>query len=144
MDRVLAQLDSGKLTLTKHQLYCLVGIDIEGGSDTTAPGILAFIKAIASFPELQKKAQAEIDAVIGQDRTPQWSDYEKLRYVSQVLKESMIWLPIGGAAVPHALSARWYFHDLCIDSQLDLRNEWKPSCEYSTRSVAIHFQSVHS
>lgn len=105
MDRVLDQQDVGKLTLTKHQLYFLAGIVIEGGSDTTASGLLAFLKAMTCFPELQKKAQAEIDALVGEDRTPQWSDYEKLPYVSQILKESMRWRPVGGAGVPHALSA---------------------------------------
>ncbi|KAK6382185.1 hypothetical protein LTS17_004072 [Exophiala oligosperma] len=108
MDRVLDQLDSGKLTLMKHQLYFLAGFVIEGGSDTTASGILAFLKAMTCLPEVQKKAQAEIDAVVGQDRTPQWSDYEKLPYVSQVLKESMRWRPVGGAGVPHALFADAY------------------------------------
>lgn len=105
MDRVLNQQDGGKLALTKHQLYFLAGIVIEGGSDTTASGILAFLKAMTCFPDLQKKAQAEIDSVVGEDRTPQWSDYEKLPYVAQILKESMRWRPLSGIGVPHALSA---------------------------------------
>ena len=57
------------------------------------------------FPDLQKKAQAEIDEVVGEDRTPQWSDYGKLPYVSQVVKESMRWRPVGGLGVPHALTS---------------------------------------
>lgn len=102
MDRIFDRQD--KLNLNKHQLYFLGGVAMEGGSDTSSAGILAFVKAMTCFPEVQKKAQAEIDAVIGEERTPQWSDYAKLPYVSQIVKESMRWRPVGGLGVPHALS----------------------------------------
>jgi cytochrome P450 len=102
LDRILDKQD--KLNLTQHELYFLGGIAMEGGSDTTASGVLAFMKAMTCFPDVQKKAQAEIDAVIGEDRSPLWSDYARLPYVSQVVKESMRWRPLSGLGVPHALS----------------------------------------
>ena len=55
--------------------------------------------AMALYPEVQKKVQAEIDAVIGPDRLPNFQDRPSLPYVNAVVKESLRWnlvLPLGG------------------------------------------------
>ena len=54
---------------------------------------------LALHPEAQKKAQAEIDAVIGPDRLPDIEDRSSLPYVNAVIKELMRWhlvTPFGG------------------------------------------------
>jgi cytochrome P450 len=43
------------------------------------------------FPEVQKKAQAEIDAVVGNDRLPSFSDRSQLPYVDALAKEVLRW-----------------------------------------------------
>jgi hypothetical protein len=43
------------------------------------------------FPEVLKKAQAEIDAVVGNDRLPSFSDRENLPYVDALVKEVFRW-----------------------------------------------------
>ena len=53
---------------------------------------------MALYPEVQKKAQAEIDAVVGPNRLPDFHDRPSLPYVNAVLKESSRWnlvLPLG-------------------------------------------------
>jgi cytochrome P450 len=45
-------------------------------------------------PEIQRKAQAEIDAVIGNDRLPKFSDQENLLYVQSLVKEVFRWNPV--------------------------------------------------
>ena len=55
-------------------------------------------------PEIQRKAQAEIDAVVGPDRSPVWKDYSRLPYVAQCVKEAMRWRPVTPLAFPHALA----------------------------------------
>lgn len=50
------------------------------------------------YPEVQKKAQAEIDAVIGNGRLPEFSDRHALPYINALVKESMRWqsiIPLG-------------------------------------------------
>ena len=47
--------------------------------------------ALALHPEVQKKAQAEIDAVVGPDRLPEFEDRPSLPYVNAVIKELMRW-----------------------------------------------------
>ena len=46
-------------------------------------------------PEIQRKAQAEIDRVVGNDRFPTLADQPKLPYVDAVAKEVLRWRPVG-------------------------------------------------
>ncbi|KAG1815830.1 hypothetical protein EV424DRAFT_1325209, partial [Suillus variegatus] len=43
--------------------------------------LTSFILAMLLYPEIQKYAQAEIDAVVGQDQFPAFEDREKLLYI---------------------------------------------------------------
>ena len=99
-------LDQPKLVqdLTPNQINFLCGVVLEGGSDTSASIILAFIHAMIKFPQVQEKAQQEIDANVGDARSPVWSDYAKLPYTAMVIKETMRWRPVAPLAFPHYLS----------------------------------------
>ena len=46
---------------------------------------------MAMHPEIQNKAQAEIDAVIGRERLPDFGDRDSLPYVSAIVKEILRW-----------------------------------------------------
>ena len=53
---------------------------------------------MALYPEVQKKAQAEIDAVVGLNRLPDFHDCPSLPYINAVVKESTSWnlvFPLG-------------------------------------------------
>ena len=53
---------------------------------------------LATHPDVQKRAQAEIDSVVGGSRLPLMSDREKLPYLSAVIKELGRWytvVPLG-------------------------------------------------
>ena len=45
-------------------------------------------------PEVQRKAQEELDAVVGTDRLPSLVDRENLPYVESVMKETLRWHPV--------------------------------------------------
>ena len=47
--------------------------------------------AMALHPEVQKKAQAEIDAVVGPDRLPDIEDRPSLPYINALIKELLRW-----------------------------------------------------
>ena len=49
---------------------------------------------MALYPEVQRKAQAEIDQVVGNLRLPNFSDQVALPYVQAVLKEVLRWHPV--------------------------------------------------
>lgn len=59
---------------------------------TVSPAQFFFL-AMSMFPEVQKKAQAEIDAVVGHERLPNFSDYESLPYIGALIKELLRWQP---------------------------------------------------
>lgn len=53
---------------------------------------------MAKYPEAQKKAQAELDAIIGPHRLPEFSDRPSIPYVNALVKEAMRWqvvVPLG-------------------------------------------------
>lgn len=45
-------------------------------------------------PEIQEKAQAEIDAILGDSRLPEMSDRESMPYVCCIVKEVLRWWPV--------------------------------------------------
>ncbi|KAJ5090659.1 hypothetical protein N7532_009343 [Penicillium argentinense] len=61
------------------------------GTDTTVGLIEGFFLAMMNFPGVQRKAQAELDRVIGEDRFPSVADRPNLPYIDGVLKETMRW-----------------------------------------------------
>jgi hypothetical protein len=46
------------------------------------------------YPEVQKRAQAELDDVIGTDRFPGFGDQPDLPYIDCVVSESLRWNPV--------------------------------------------------
>ncbi|KAF8623889.1 hypothetical protein AX15_006144 [Amanita polypyramis BW_CC] len=53
------------------------------------------------YPDIQKQAQAEIDAVIGNDRLPTIEDRGKLPYVSALAMEVLRWHIVAPTGGPH-------------------------------------------
>jgi cytochrome P450 len=49
--------------------------------------MIMFIYAMTLFPDKQEKAQDEIDAVVGSNRLPSFSDRDSLPYVEALLQE---------------------------------------------------------
>ena len=61
-------------------------------SPWTAYSLLNFI--VATYPEVQKRAQAEIDAVVGTERLPDFGDRFSLPYIEAVYGETLQWRPV--------------------------------------------------
>lgn len=75
-----------------------------GGADTTVSSITSFYLAMALNPLVQKKAQEEIDRVIGTERLPTFADRDQLPYVDAIVKEVLRWHPSAPMGVPHAVT----------------------------------------
>ncbi|KIJ31421.1 hypothetical protein M422DRAFT_185980, partial [Sphaerobolus stellatus SS14] len=80
------------------------GAVFAGGSDTTANTMTTFILAMALFPEVQKKAQAELDNLLGEVRLVEFEDEPNLPYTSAICKEILRWHPLLPQGVAHATS----------------------------------------
>ncbi|KAF8574658.1 cytochrome P450 [Ramaria rubella] len=75
-----------------------------GGADTSVSTMNSFILAMLLFPEAQKKAQVELDSVVGMDRLPEFSDWESLPYTYALCQEVMRWHPVAPLGVPHRVT----------------------------------------
>ncbi|CAO2653079.1 Nn.00g024900.m01.CDS01 [Neocucurbitaria sp. VM-36] len=72
-----------------------------GGADTTVSGLMTFFLAMTVFPEVQVKAQEELDRVMG-GRLPTSADKGRLPYIDAVVKETHRWHPVAPMALPHS------------------------------------------
>lgn len=75
----------------------------EAGSETTSSELYGFAQAMLLYPETQRKAQAEIDALCG-DRCPSLDDLSNLPYTRACVKETLRWMPAAAIGIPHALT----------------------------------------
>ncbi len=58
-----------------------------------------FLVAMLLHPDIQKRAQAELDSVTGRERLPTFDDRPRLPFVDAVCKEILRWHPITPAGV---------------------------------------------
>ncbi|KZS88741.1 cytochrome P450 [Sistotremastrum niveocremeum HHB9708] len=75
-----------------------------GGADTTAGFLKAFFYLMAMHPEVQAKAQAEIDAVVGVDHSPDITHWKDLPFLHALMKEVHRWQCIVPLGIPHRLT----------------------------------------
>ncbi|TCD68726.1 hypothetical protein EIP91_010010 [Steccherinum ochraceum] len=79
----------------------VAGIAYAGAADTTTASAESFVLAMAMFPEAQQKAQAELDAVVGPSRLPDFNDLPELVYLRAVVLELLRWMPTVPLGLPH-------------------------------------------
>ncbi|KAN0081290.1 Cytochrome P450 [Tylopilus felleus] len=70
--------------------------------ETTHATLLIFVYLMLNHPEVQRRAQLEIDRVVGDQRLPDFEDRPSLPYVDAVLRETMRCRPVGPLGIPHA------------------------------------------
>jgi len=92
-----------KYDLEDREISAISGNLFGAGSDTSASTLITFVLACVMFPDAVKKAQKEIDEIVGSDRSPDFDDLLKMPYVEAFVKEVFRWRSvaiIGGQ--PHA------------------------------------------
>ncbi len=62
-------------------------------SPKTVSALLSFFLALIVYPDVQIKAQAEIDRIIGKDRLPTFEDRNDLPYIDCIVWECLRWNP---------------------------------------------------
>jgi cytochrome P450 len=103
--RLLTCDDKGALTEEEDdRIKWLLGSIYTGGADTTVSALTSFVLAMVLYPDAQKKAQAEIDDAIGNERFPLLDDRDRMPYVEALYKEVLRWHPIAPLGVPHRLT----------------------------------------
>lgn len=90
----LSQSDEDDIKWTAATLY-------GAGADTTVSSLTSFVLAMLMFPQVQRKAQEEIDCVIEDGRLPQFQDRINLPYTNSIVSEVLRWAPVGPMGMPH-------------------------------------------
>jgi len=104
--------DGARLDATELREQVL--IFLLAGHETTATSLTFALHLLGLHPEEQKRAHAEVDALLGDGHRPTAADFNTLPYVTRVLKEAMRLFPaapaigrrsvaetvIGGVTVP--------------------------------------------
>lgn len=60
----------------------------------TISTLLVWLLAMVLHPEVQAKAQADIDRVVGKDRLPNFDDRTALPYLDAIARETHRWHPV--------------------------------------------------
>jgi len=76
-----------------------------GGYDTTTCSLESFFVAMCLHPEVQKKAQMELDELLAMTHSlPTFADRPKLHYVNAIVEECLRWQIVAPLGLPHVLS----------------------------------------
>jgi cytochrome P450 len=80
---------------------------------------------MVAFPEVQRRAHAELDAVIGRDRLPTFADSSRLPYIHAIIKEVLRWRPTLPLGVPHTADVDdWYEGMFIPKGTVCIPNAW--------------------
>ena len=77
---------------------------VVGGTETSSNAIEFAMAEIINQPEIMKKAQKELDAIVGKDNIVEESHILKLPYLQAVMKETLRLHPTLPLLVPHSPS----------------------------------------
>ena len=103
-------------TVNIDPIWASLSIWAVAGADATGASIVIFILAMTLNPDVQTKAQAEIDRVLENGRLPDFSDGDSLPYATAMMKEVLryvhhIHLLLSTFILPSHLSLWWRTRD---------------------------------
>ncbi|XP_072318852.1 cytochrome P450 2U1 [Eucyclogobius newberryi] len=94
----------GGSSFTEDYLFYIIGDLFIAGTDTTTNSVLWILLYMVLYPDIQDKVQSEIDAVIGQHRTPSMTDKGSLPFTEATIMEVQRLSVVVPLAIPHMTS----------------------------------------
>ncbi|XP_010276892.1 PREDICTED: flavonoid 3'-monooxygenase-like [Nelumbo nucifera] len=94
-----------KNSLTMNQVKALLMDMVIGGTDTTSNTVEWAIAELMNKPETMRKAQEELERVVGKDNIVEESHLPKLHYLQAVMKEVLRLHPALPLFIPHCPSS---------------------------------------
>ncbi|KAF7985938.1 hypothetical protein HWV62_43870 [Athelia sp. TMB] len=133
--RCLEKMDQdGDILYQESVIKGVAGVMFTAASDTTAITFSSFVLAMVKFPEVQAKAQRELDTVLGPNHLPSFDDKEDLPYLSALVKECLRWEVLLPFSLPHVSTSDDAYNGYHIPAgTLVLPNTW----------AALHDESVY-
>ncbi|KEF51341.1 uncharacterized protein A1O9_12691 [Exophiala aquamarina CBS 119918] len=97
---------------------------VEAGSETTSAFLNSFILAMVQNPHVMKRAQEEVDRVIGEDRLPTWEDEPNLPYLRAVIKELLRTRPPNKFGMQHYTTEDDWYNGMFIPKETVVVLNW--------------------
>lgn len=116
--------DPGTLGIDNLQAAYQVGGLIEAGAETTSASLNNFLLAMTKNPDVVKKAQEELDRVIGPDRLPSFSDEDNLPYIRAIVKENLRMRPPNKVGIAHATTEDDWYEGMFIPKGSQVLINW--------------------
>ncbi|KAF2119330.1 cytochrome P450 monooxygenase [Lophiotrema nucula] len=140
VSKMLEQYDSDPSPEDEHAIKWTAATLYGAGADTSVSTLTSFFLAMSAYPEVQRKAQHEIDRVVGK-RLPTFSDRGNLPYVNAIVSEILRWLPVAPLGIPHAADEEGMFKGYCIPKgAVLLPNVWWFTHDPATYHEPMHFK----
>ncbi|KAH9168381.1 cytochrome P450 [Lactarius sanguifluus] len=118
--------DAEKYGLSDRENSWVAAIMYAAGAETTSASLAWWMLAMAIYPEVQKRAQAELDAVVGRSRTPTFADFQRLPYIRAMVKEVLRWRPVDPVGIPHlSTEDDWYNGMFIPKGTIMIANVWQ-------------------
>lgn len=113
-----------------RQIQCHIYV-----SRKTAYTLQFFFLAMALYPDVQVKARAELDTVVGPNRLPTFKDRDTLVYTNAIIKEVLRWRPIVPLGMAHRVTQEDIYRGYLIpEGSVIIINAW---WAYSIRLVCM-------
>ncbi|KAM5577656.1 cytochrome P450 81E8-like [Rosa sericea] len=114
IDHLLSQQESQPQYYTDDIIKGLIQVLLLAGTDTSAVTLEWAMSNLLNHPNVLKKARAELDAQIGQERLVDESDLSNLQYLQSIISETLRLYPAAPMLVPHFAS------DDCVVGGFDI------------------------
>ncbi|KAJ3558856.1 hypothetical protein NM688_g680 [Phlebia brevispora] len=111
--------------LTRREAAWLAGTMVGAGQGSIAGSLTYFVLAMVLYLDVMRRAQEQVDEVVGRARLPRFSDREKLPYVEAMVKEVLRWRSVGPAGLPRCSTQDdWYKGYFIPKGTLIILNVW--------------------
>ncbi|KAJ6559693.1 cytochrome P450 [Mycena capillaripes] len=131
----LRELESADNYYQESTVQNVAAMMYAAGADTTSAALCTFILAMLANPDAQKKAQQEIDSVVGRDHFPDFGDEQEMPYVAALVKEVLRWRNVLPFGAPHFLEVEDVYRGYRIPAKsIVFANVWAISHDERTYS----------
>ncbi|KAG9218210.1 hypothetical protein CCMSSC00406_0005891 [Pleurotus cornucopiae] len=138
---VTASSFAGKTVPPFRNPACANDYTSTAANDTTASALQFFVLAMLLYPEVQRKAQEELDRVVGLGNIPTFEDRESLPYIDAIFRELLRWRPPAAIGVPHSSTKDDIYRDYYIPKgSIIFANIWGMSHDSSVYPNPEAFQ----
>ncbi|OCH84102.1 cytochrome P450 [Obba rivulosa] len=113
-------------TLEQDNIFRWASVGLySGGADTTVSAIESFFLSMTLYPDVQRRAQDELDRVVGRTRLPNFGDRSHLPFIEALIREVYRWNPVSPLALPHVSTSDDVYDEYYIPAgSVVIGNSW--------------------